>query len=348
MKRIVLAAPRTFAVEEIPRPECGQGMALVRISKVGICGSDLHMYRDGRIGENQMSAPLAIGHECMGVVEAVGDPRDADWVGCRVAIEPASPCGVCDWCQQGRDNICPHVTFLGLPPTQGAMQEYMVFPMHLIERLPDTISDDAAVVLEPMGIALHAVRQAQVRPAETVVILGTGVVGTCILSVLALTRGLKIICVDLFADRLQRAKAMGASCVIQAVAGQPEETRRLVLEETGPFGAPLVFECSGSDETLWNMVEVAAPGGRIMVVGTNPHDRITFCSGTSRRKELTLQMVRRSLRTLPACIHLVEQGLLHPAELVTHHFTTSQTQQAYEMVAQYQDGILKGVIDMRL
>lgn len=348
LRRIVLKAARRFEVEQVPEPSFGAGEALIRIGKVGICGSDMHLYRDGRIGEIRITDPLVIGHECMGIVEKAGQGVDSSWVGRRVAIEPSNHCGQCDWCRAGHSNLCPHMSFLGLPPNNGAMVEYMSYPVHLLEPLADSISDEAAVILEPMAVALHAVRLAKVRPGHAIVILGAGVLGSCVLELLKLTRGLRIVCVDLLPERLDRALRMGATAVVPAKEGERDSVAREVRREVGGYGASIVFECSGAPETLWNMTEVAAPGAHIAVIGTNPEDHVTFSSGSARRKGLTLRFVRRSLNTLKPCLRLAEQGLISPHDLVTHCLPGTESQRAFEIVDRYEDGVLKAVVDMTL
>jgi L-iditol 2-dehydrogenase len=226
------------------------------------------------------------------------------------------------------------------------MQEFLVHPASLLKVLPDSISDDAGAALEPLAVALHAVNLAKVRPQQTIVILGTGVIGTLVLSLAALHRGARIVCADLLPERLQRARHMGASATVQALEGQPAKTVERVLAECGPHGADVVFECVGADETLWVMCEVACPAGHVAVVGTNPENRISFSSASARRKGLTLRFVRRSLNTLPDCIELVQRGAVRPAEIVTHTFAAAQADEAFAMVDAYKDGVLKAVIDM--
>lgn len=346
MKQIVLSGPRRFDIQTLKYPEPGPGEALVRIGLVGVCGSDMHLYRDGCIGEIKVESPFVIGHECMGMVEDVGTGENRAWIGQRVAIEPANHCGMCKYCCSGCTNLCPQVAFLGLPPTSGAMKEYMIYPLHHLYPLQPDISDQGAVILEPLSVALHAIRLVKNHPGQTIAILGTGVLGTCVLMLLSLYRGLEIACVDLLPERLARAERMGASGTITACEGHREAVVDEVMKFTRGKGADVVFECSGSADTLWNMAEVAAPGAHIAVIGTNPDDRIAFASGSARRKGLTFRFVRRSLNTLKPCISLAEKGLISPGDLVTHTFKASQVHEAFEHVDNYTDGVLKAVIDM--
>jgi L-iditol 2-dehydrogenase len=346
MKRILLERPGEFTVAEAEVPAPGPGEALVCIRKVGVCGSDIHLYQKGRIGEIVMEGPFVIGHECMGVVEAVGEGADDALVGRRVAVEPAIPCGECRWCVAGMCNVCPTVMFLGLPPTPGAFQEYLVHPAHLVEPLGDGISDAAGVVLEPLAIALHAVHLAKVRPGQRIAILGTGVLGTCVLSVLGLYRGLRVVCSDLLPDRLERAEQMGAAATVRPGEESDARVAERIREALGGDGADVVFECAGAAQTLWSMCEVGAAAAHVAVIGSSHDDRVIFSSGTSRRKGLTLRFVRRSLHTLGPAVDLVESGALEPERLVTHTFGAGEIGEAFQTVDGYRDGVLKALVDM--
>jgi L-iditol 2-dehydrogenase len=346
MKRIALVEPRRFEVQEVDAPTPGPGEALVHIGKVGVCGSDVHLFQKGRIGDIVVEEPFVIGHECMGVIEAVGDGVSRERIGNRVAVEPAIPCGKCRWCLEGTVNICPTVGFLGLPPVHGAFRECVVHPACLLEDLPDEIDDGAAVVLEPLAIALNAVKLVKVKPGHRIAILGTGVLGSCVLEVLRLYRGLHIVCVDLAADRLERAREMGADKTIQAGEQSDAEIAEQIRGALGGEGADVVFECAGAAQTIWNMAEVAGPGGHISAIGSSHDDRIIFSSGSARRKGLTVRYVRRSLHTLAPCIELVRQGELNPAELVTNTFAASEITRAFELVESQAEGVLKGLVDM--
>lgn len=325
----------------------GTDQALVKIRKVGVCGSDVHLYRTGQIGGARIEDSIVIGHECMGEVVDVGSDVERDLVGARVAVEPAISCGQCAWCQDGTPNLCPDVSFLGLPPKEGAMQEYIAHPACLLERIPDSVDDGSAVMLEPMAVALHAISLVKIRSGQSVVILGTGVIGTCVLSLLKQYHGLRIVCVDPIQERLQRALNMGAAVVIRpdGDADRDAESDR-IRSAAGATGAHVVFECAGEPDTMWHMCEVAAPGAHVAVIGIPPSESIILSSHSARRKGLTLRFVRRSLNTLPDCIRMAEKGLIAPRDLVTHVFGATHVTQAFGTVADHSDGVLKAIVDM--
>jgi threonine dehydrogenase-like Zn-dependent dehydrogenase len=224
------------------------------------------------------------------------------------------------------------------------MQEYIVHPAHLLERLPDSLTDAEGVMMEPLAIALHAIRLVKVKPHQIVVILGTGVIGTCVMQLLGLYDHLRIVCVDLLDDRLARVQQMGAHRTILYTSR--EQALQGILNATDGLGADIVFECAGTPDTLWLMCEAAGPAGHIAAIGSNPDDQVIYSSGTARRKGLTIRCVRRSLNTLDECIRLAEEGRIDAKSLVTHTFPASRADDAFHLVESYGQGVLKALIDM--
>jgi L-iditol 2-dehydrogenase len=342
-----LVAKSRFAAAEAQALVPGLGEALVRIDAVGVCGSDIHLFKDGAIGGLDIEFPFVVGHECMGTVQATGPGADPSLVGRRVAVEPHIPCGECRWCSQGLENVCPNDRFLGVPPTPGAMQEFLAHPARLLEPLPDSISDEAGVVLEPLAIALHAVRLAKLKPGQTVLVLGAGVLGTCVLALLNLRRDLRVAAADLMPDRLARAQGMGAGRCILAEPGSRKPVVDSVADFTEGRGADVVFECAGAEDTFRNACDAAAPAGHVLIIGIPDGDVLPLSASSARRRGLTLRMIRRSLHTLRPCIRLVVESGLRLDPLVTHRFHAKAAQEAFELVQRREDGVLKAVIDMR-
>lgn len=343
MQAVLLVGKERVECLSVPEPSLQAGEALVRVLQVGICGSDLHLFRDGAIGEARASLPFVLGHEAMGVVETVASVEDKPLVGKRVAIEPAIPCLRCEFCLGGDLNLCPNHTFLGLPPRAGAMQEWIAHPAHLLEPLPDALSDAEGVLLEPLAIAVHAVDLGKVLTGRSVAVLGCGTMGLSVLMVLKQMGAYPVFCTDLLEHRLQIAREMGADVALNA--GKQDvvaEARRL----TGGRGFDYVFECAGVDDTQWQMAQIAAPGAKCMIVGTNPAGHVRLEGSSARRKGLTFFMVRRSRLTLKRAMTLVLQGRAPLARLGTHTFPAGQCQQAFETARHYQDGVVKAFVRM--
>lgn len=338
----VLTAAGRFALREAPVPEPRAGQALVRVSAVGVCGSDMHMFRTGRIGGIELPAGgLVPGHEAAGLVEAVGPGGDDTLLGRRVAIEPCLNCGVCHWCTTGQANVCPYHEFLGLDDRPGAMQQYILHPQRLCVEVDEHFSDDEIVLLEPLAIALHAIDRSGWRPGESALVLGAGPIGLCITLLLAHLGCERLMATDVLDYRLALARRLGATD-----AWNPRETDVVAeaRQSVAEHGPRVVFEAAGEAETFEQMVGAASPGGVAAVVGIPEDDRLAVSHSAARRKGLDLRMIRRSNHTLTRVAAMAAGGRLPLSALVSHHWPLAQAQQAYETVAAYDDKVVKGII----
>ena len=343
MQSVCLTATRRVECLSVSDPPLQAGEAMVRVLQVGICGSDLHLFRDGAIGEAKASLPFVLGHEAMGIVEEVASAEYAHLLGRRVAIEPAIPCLRCEFCLRGDLNLCPNHLFLGLPPKAGAMQERIAHPAHLLEPVPDSLSDAEAVLLEPLAIALHAVDLGKVRTGTSVAILGSGTLGLCVLMVLKQMGMHPLFCTDLLEHRLYLARDLGADEAVNAAqADVVAEARRF----TGGRGFDYVFECAGVDDTQWQTAQIAAPGAKCLMIGTNPAGHVRLEGSSARRKGLSILMIRRSRLTLKRAMSLTVLGRIPLARLATHTFSMAQCQQAFDTAVEYRDGVVKASIRM--
>lgn len=338
---VCLTGIRQVECLSVPEPSPQVGDALVRVLQVGICGSDLHLFRDGAIGEARATLPFVLGHEAMGIVEEVTSSEYAHLLGRRVAIEPAIPCLRCEFCLRGDLNLCPNHLFLGLPPKAGAMQERIAHPAHLLEPVPDTLSDAEAVLLEPLAIALHAVDLGKVRTGTAAAILGCGTLGLCVLMVLEQMGVHPLFCTDLLQHRLDLARELGADEVVHAAQTDVVAAARRF---TGGRGFDYVFECAGVDDTQWQTAQIAAPGAKCLIIGTNPAGHVRLEGSAARRKGLSILMVRRSRLTLKRAMTLVVQGRVPLSRLATHTFPMTQCQQAFDTAVEYRDGVVKAFV----
>jgi L-iditol 2-dehydrogenase len=345
MKRAVLTAPGRFEVEDAPMPSPGPGEALLRVRGVGVCGSDLHMFNEGSIGGitiAEAGGPFVPGHECVGVVEQIGPGADESLLGRRVFVEPQINCGRCRWCLAGKPNVCPQHTFLGLPPRGGTLSEYLVHPARLCEPLPAEIDDDDAVLLEPLAIAVHSLDRLGVAGGCPVAVLGVGPIGLTHVILLARSGVAPLIVTDLLDERLELARQLGAT---HALNPRRDDVVAAVGELTGGAGADFVFECAGQDETFHQMAEIAAPGGRVGVVGIPADDRLAFRHSAARRKGLDVLMIRRANRTFERALRRTLAERLPLSRLATHHWPLEGVQQAYETAARYRDGVIKAIVN---
>jgi L-iditol 2-dehydrogenase len=303
----------------------------------------VHYYLDGGIGDDKVTEPFVIGHEFSACVVALGPGVEGPTVGTRVAVEPAISCGKCEFCLEGHPNLCENILFCSTPPTPGALQEYMVHPADLCFPLPDTVSNDQGAMLEPLGIALHAVRLANLHPGDTIAILGGGPIGLLILQVARISGARAAYVTDLVPERLAMARQLGATGVLKADEGDPVAW---VMAQTHGRGVDVAFEAAWAEETVAQAAEVARRGGKAMMVGIPREDRAVFPGHTVRRKGLTIKYVRRMKHTYPRAIAMVADGLIDVDRIVTHRFPLDQVARGYALVSSREDGVMKVVIEI--
>jgi L-iditol 2-dehydrogenase len=341
-----LHAPRTLKVEQLsePRPP-GKGEVLVRVDASGVCGSDLHMYIDAMIGDTKLKAPMVIGHEFAGTVLSTGDdPLNEHSVllkpGMRVAVDPAQPCGACELCKRGHPNLCTSLHFCGLFPDGGCFCERMVVPANSCFPLPDDLDAEMGALLEPLGIALHAVNLAKVKPGESAVIIGAGPIGLLILEAAKQAKMAPIFVVEQLPWRLQLAEKLGGIPIDSARTNARE---KLMIQTLGR-GVDVAFEAAWADQSIQLAAEMVRYGGKLVLVGIPRDDQMVLNHSTARRKGLTLFMSRRMKHTYPRAIELVQNGLVDVKSIVTHRFPLAQTPEAFALNADYHDHVVKVVI----
>ncbi len=344
MKAVFLLRKKKFEIREVPKPEPKEKEVLIRVKTVGICGSDVHYYTQGRIGSQQViSKPLIIGHELSGDVAALGKGVKGFRVGQRVVVEPAIPCGDCKVCREGRENICPDVRFLGTPPVDGAFCEYIVIPEENVFPLPDQLSYGEGVMMEPLAIGVYAVKLAHLIPGETVAILGSGPIGLVTLLAAKAAGAVLIFATDLVPERLNAAKKIGAHHTFNP---EKEDIVKKIMEATKGRGVDVTFEAAGKEETVNQALKITALGGRVMIIGIPEVDAITYEPHQMRRKELLIQNVRRSLRNTETSIKLVQEGLINLKPLITHYYPLEKIGEAFELVSEYRNGVIKAIIQI--
>ena len=342
MKAVKWVAPRKVALEEVDPPVPKPHEALVRIQSTGICGSDMHYYADGRIGQTIVTEPLVLGHEYAGTVEAVGSGADPALVGKRVAVEPGIPCLHCEWCRKGHYNVCLDMQFPGGPPYDGALQEYIAVHAGFCFPVPDSMTADVAAMMEPLAVALHTVELAKLVPGESVAILGLGPIGLLTAQVAKLAGAGRIYGTDLLDYRVAAGYKYGVEHAINAASQDTVET---IMRETGGRGVDVAFDCARSTDTPDLACRITRPAGRCILTGISGHDTAVFPVDVARRKELMVQWCRRFCFNYPAAIALTTSGRLDIESLITHHFPLERTQEALDLVCDLRDDVLKVSID---
>jgi L-iditol 2-dehydrogenase len=349
MKAVRLHGPRDLRVEDVPPPPLpGPGEALIRVGAVGICGSDLHTYTDGRIGDTEYKSPSILGHEFMGTVIAVGKGAlDGNYlpleVGSRVAVDPAVPKEQHELFEKGHPNLVPEA-FYGLYPDDGALRESMVVISRNCFPISGATSDSAGTLLETLGVALHATDLGRLKVAETAAVIGCGPVGLLILKLVELSGASKIYGLDLHQWRVNKARSWGATEAWRVEPGfDPAAT---VTEATGGRGVDVVFEAAWADASVATAGDMVRPGGRLVLVGIPGDDRLVLNHSTFRRKGLTIFMSRRMKHTYPRAIELAESGTLDLDDLVSHRFELERAAEAFELNESYGNGVHKIVIEV--
>ena len=344
MKAAVLTGIGQLEVMEAQRPsKPGTGEVLLEVLTVGVCGSDVHYWRTGRIGSQVVEYPWRVGHEFSARVAAVGERVERVRVGDLVAVDPAMACLSCDQCMSGRENTCRQLRFLACPgQAQGCLCEWIVMPEHSVFAVPAGVSVDEAALLEPFSIGLYAVRQAQLSVGQAMAVLGSGPIGLSVLLAAGATARVTSYATDRVTARVGAARRAGA-----VWSGNPDETDVAAeILSRRPEGVDAVFECAGQQETLEQGLAVLKPGGRLLLIGIPEFEAFSLPADGMRRKEATVVNVRRQNGCVGPALDLVASGAVELGWLATHRFGLAQVAQAFELVAGRQDGVLKAMVDV--
>ncbi|MFH2068651.1 MAG: alcohol dehydrogenase catalytic domain-containing protein [Candidatus Omnitrophota bacterium] len=343
MKAAFLIGKKQIKIQDAPQPIVRNGELLVRVKKVGICGSDVHYFKEGRIGEQIVSGPFVLGHEAAGEVIETGPNVAGFTVGQNVAIEPGISCGKCEVCLTGKPNLCTKVQFLGTPPTSGAFREFLVLPAANFIPLPDNVSLEEGVLSEPLAIGLYAVNLIRVSPGDSVAVFGCGPIGLAIIFFAKLAGAASIFATDLIPERRAYAKQIGADYLFD-----PEKTKPVkeILALTKGGGVHSAFEAAGQKETLVQAIDSASLAGKVGMVGIPAEDCWQFPSFGARRKELALLNVRRSAFAAEKVIRLMAAGKINARDMVTHNFPLERVAEGMQLVADYREGVIKAIVNI--
>lgn len=328
-----------FEEREITKPKDDE--VLVKLEYVGICGSDLHYYESGAIGDYVVKSPFVLGHEPGGTVVEVGKNVSHLKVGDRVALEPGKTCGHCEFCKTGRYNLCPDVVFFATPPVDGVFQEYVAHEADLCFKLPDNVSTLEGALIEPLAVGFHAAIQGDAHLGQKAVVMGAGCIG--LVSMMALkARGVsEVYVVDIMEKRLQKALELGADGVIN---GAEEDVEERMKELTKGAGADLVVETAGTEITTRQAIRVAKKGANIVLVGYSRTGEMTLPMSLALDKELTFKTVFRYRNIYPMAIEAVAQGKVNLKGIVTDIFDLDDVQNAMDHSVNNKADIVKAVI----
>ena len=336
-----LVAPRELRLSEQPVEEPAPGEVQVRVGGVGICGSDLHSYAEGGIGDTPCQYPMVLGHEPAGAVVRTGAGVTGWAAGARVALEPAVYCYHCEFCRSGRHNICANIRFLSNNGIPGFFREYVNLPAHNLLPIPDSLPLDLATIVEPLAVAMHSLKFASVQLGETVAVFGAGPIGLLTLACLKVAGAGRIWAVEPVAHRREMAKQMGADVLIDPTQA---DSAKEIFAGTGNRGVDCAIDCATKDETTNWAIRAARNGGRVVITGIHSGVFVPFEVSPMRRKELAIFNVRRSNDEMEKARDLLVERMSWFAPLVTHRFPLIEIADAFVKAEHYADGAGKTVI----
>jgi len=330
-------------LRQAPTPHLeGPRDVLLRVDSLGVCGSDIHYYTQGKIGPHTAPYPFILGHELAATILEVGPGVKSLHPGQRVAVDPLIPCGECDQCRAQRKHTCRNQKFLGSSGLfPGALVEYLVMPAECCSPVPDSLNDDQVAMVEPLSIGVYAAQLAPLAPGARVGIVGSGPIGLCILlAIRAQTPDAAVYVTDLVDERLAVARACGADWTGNARQSDLIEA----IRHLEPLGMDVVFECAGEQDAIDHSVELLKPGGTLLIVGIPEIERVSFNISLLRRNELRIINVRRQNECVEPAIDLIASGRVNVGPLITHHFRLEDTARAFELVSSRTNGVVKAII----
>jgi L-iditol 2-dehydrogenase len=342
MKAAFLAGIGRFDIRQARQPEIANDTdVLVRIRTVGVCGSDVHYFTRGRIGSQVVRFPFILGHEAAGVVESIATRVTGVKPGQRIAIDPAVSCGQCDQCKAGREHTCRTLHFMGSPfQREGCLREYAVIPEQCCYPIPDEMTLEQATLSEPLAIALYAVDRSPLAAKANVAVIGVGPIGMCVFHTLRTKSVGSVYVTDKREERLTMARQLHP-----AWSGNPERVDVSgEIERHEPLLLDIVYECSGDPVAISQSIAVLKPGGSLVLIGIPETDEISFPIHELRRKEITVINIRRQVHCTQKAIDLLGLRRITLDALVTHRFPLEKTAEAFELVTNYRDGVMKAMI----
>ena len=319
MRASVMTGVESLQIEERPIPSPGPHEVLIEVAAVGVCGSDVHYYRHGRIGDFIVNDPMILGHEMSGRITAVGEGVDPGRIGERVAVEPQHPCRRCKQCKAGRYNLCPEMKFYATPPVDGAFCRYVTIDDDMAYAVPDSMSDDAAALLEPLSVAIATMRKAGIVPGSSILIAGAGPIGVICAQAAKAFGASRIVVTDLLASRREKALAFGATEVLE-----PTAVDVAAIEPVDAF-----VDATGVPVAVVSGIKAVGPAGRVVLVGMGA-DEYALPVSHIANNEITVTGVFRYTDTWPAAIHLVNSGAVDLDSMVTGRYDLEHVADALE------------------
>jgi L-iditol 2-dehydrogenase len=343
MLAVKLTGIKQMELVQIEKPaQIGPDEVLIKVKFIGVCGSDVHYYTEGKIGSQVVEYPFLVGHECSGIVEKCGNQVVNVVPGDLVVVDPSVHCGHCDQCRAGRTHTCRNNRFLGCPgQLEGCLTEYIVMPANTCYPVSGRLDAEEAALVEPFSIGIYSVRQAEIKGSEArCAIFGAGPIGLSILMKLLAENVQNVGIIEPLAYRKEKAGQIGAAW---AVNPSEENVHNEVVKQESLL-LDVVFDASGEQDAVNNALQIIKPGGKLVLVGIPPSAQYTFDMDLMRRKELTVVNIRRQNHCVGEAIELIATRKVNIKEMVTHHFQLINAPMAFEMVSEYRDNVIKAMI----
>lgn len=342
MKAVFLEEFKSLKIKEIPKPEISEDEVLINIKEVGLCGSDLHYYNEGRIGGFIVEKPIILGHESSGVVSEVGKKVNNFRIGDRVAIEPGIPCYKCDFCKTGKYHLCSDIKFFATPPVDGAFTEYIKYDPSFLFKISNSVSFTEAALAEPLSVGYSCATRAGVKAGDYVCILGSGPIGLACLEISRIMGASKIFITDINEYRLNIAKKHGAFRTINILR---EDLPKIINEYTENLGVDSVIEASGNEVSLINSLKIVKKGGKVVWVGMGK-DNITVPYGSITSKDISIEGIFRYKNTYKPIIRLLESKKINLEGWVSHRLKLDEIQKAFDIANDININKLKIIIEI--
>ena len=336
-----LTGVRRFQIVERSTPDPGPGQVQVRVAAVGVCGSDLHSYSEGAVGDSPCVYPMVLGHEPAGVVLKTGAGVTGWSPGDRAALEPALYCYHCEFCRSGHHNVCASLRFMSNPEEPGFFRECLNLPARNLLALPQEVGLELATMVEPLAVALHSMQFVALQRGETAAVFGSGPIGLLTLIALKLAGVGRVWVIDPVAHRLELARAAGADTVLDPLSIDPV---RQIHHDTGGRGVDVAIDCGGKHDSVNQCIHATRNGGRVVITAIPSEVRVPVEFSPLRRKEIALYNVRRSNHESPAALEMISAHARRFGPLITHTRPLDRIGQAFSLLESYQDGVGKLLI----
>lgn len=341
MKVAVMNGIGQMGFVERPVPQPADNEVLVKLEYVGICGSDMHYYETGRIGDYIVEPPFVLGHEPGGTVVEIGKNVKHLKPGDRVALEPGKTCGHCEFCREGKYNLCPDVVFFATPPVDGVFQEYVAHEADLCFKLPENVDTLEGALIEPLAVGFHAANQGGAHAGQIAIVFGAGCIGLVSMMALKAEGVSRVYVVDIMQKRLDKALELGATGIINS---QEIDVLKEVERLTEGRGADLVIETAGMEITTRQAIHIARKGANIVLVGYSKSGEMTLPMSLALDKELTFKTVFRYRHIYPMAIEAVASGKVNLKGIVTNVFHFDDIQNAMDSSVRDKANIVKSVV----